>query len=104
MLVVGLGAGGHAKVVIEILRLLGGYEFAGLLDPKPDLWGTEVSGVRVLGDDSLLNHLYQQGARYAFVGVGTVGDTRTRKRLYEATQAAGFAAARAVHPRAVISN
>jgi sugar O-acyltransferase (sialic acid O-acetyltransferase NeuD family) len=103
MLVVGLGAGGHAKVVIEILRLLGGYEFAGLLDPKPELWGTEVLGIKVLGDDTLLNDLYQQGARCAFVGVGTVGDTRTRKKLYESAQAAGFAAAAAVHPRAAIS-
>jgi sugar O-acyltransferase (sialic acid O-acetyltransferase NeuD family) len=103
MLVVGLGAGGHAKVVIEILRLLGGYEFAGLLDVKPELRGTELSGVRVLGDDTLLAELYRQGARYAFVGVGTVGDTRTRKRLYEAAQRVGFEGARAVHPQAIVS-
>ena len=36
--VVGLGAGGHSKVVIEILQRMGGYELVGLLDPKKELW------------------------------------------------------------------
>jgi sugar O-acyltransferase (sialic acid O-acetyltransferase NeuD family) len=103
MLVVGLGAGGHAKVVIEILRLLGGYEFIGLLDAKPELHGTELSGVTVLGDDSLMAELYRQGARSAFIGVGTIGNTDSRQRLYEAAQRVGFEGARAVHPQAIIS-
>ena len=103
MRVIGLGAGGHAKVVIEILRLLGNYEFAGLLDPKPELRGTDLLGVRVLGDDTLLAELFQQDVRYAFIGLGTVGDTNPRKRLYEEAQRVGFKVARAVHPQAVIS-
>lgn len=55
--VIGLGAGGHAKVVIEILRLMGNCECVGLLDPKRALWGTKVLNVPVLGDDSLLPEL-----------------------------------------------
>lgn len=101
--VVGFGAGGHAKVVIEILRLLGGYEFVGLLDANPEMWGTKVSAVTVLGDDALLAELYQQGARYAFIGVGSVGDTSTHKRLYEEAQRLRFEFARAVHPQAIVS-
>ena len=59
--VVGLGAGGHAKVVLEILRLIGQHELVGLLDPNKELWDTEVLGVPVLGDDDLLPRLYKEG-------------------------------------------
>ena len=75
---IGLGAGGHAKVVIDILRLTGLYELIGLLDPKRPLWGTLVEGVPVLGNDELLPELRGQGVRHAFIGLGTTGGTRPR--------------------------
>ena len=62
MRTVGLGAGGHAKVVIEILQLIGDYKLEGLLDPKPELWHTRVLGVSVLGDDDLLSELYDRAS------------------------------------------
>ncbi|MBI4538157.1 MAG: acetyltransferase [Gemmatimonadetes bacterium] len=104
MRVIGIGAGGHAKVVMEILRLTGGHELVGLLDAKRELWGTAVMGVPVLGDDSLLCELHGQGLRHAFIGVGTTGDTKTRRRLYEEARRQGFEMVAAVHPRAVIAS
>jgi UDP-perosamine 4-acetyltransferase len=101
--VVGIGAGGHAKVVIDILRLMGGYEIVGLLDADKELWGSDVLGVHVLGDDSLLSQLYGQGIHDAFIGVGTVGDTQPRVRLYESARKQGFRIVRAIHPSAVIA-
>lgn len=101
--VVGLGAGGHAKVVIEILRLMGEYEIVGLLDPKRQLWGTEVLGIPVIGDDGLLPKLYSDGVRCAFIGVGHVGDAQPRKRLYEMVRAQGFRVVQAIHPQAIVS-
>ena len=102
--IVGLGAGGHAKVVIEILRLLGGYEFAGLLDANAELRGNEISGVTVLGSDLLLPELHQQGVRWVFIGVGSVGDISRRRRLYQEAQSLGFAVAPAQHPQAIVSS
>ena len=101
--VIGLGAGGHAKVVIEILRLMGSYELVGLLDPKQELWNTKVLEVPVLGDDNLLPKLYDQGVRHAFIGMGSIKDTVPRRRLYEEACGQGFQAVQAIHPRAVIS-
>lgn len=101
--VVGVGAGGHAKVVLEILRLLDGYELVGLLDPRQELRGTEVLGVPVLGDDSLLPDLYGQGIRHAFIGLGTAGDTEPRQRLYQRVRTAGFQLVDAIHPQATIA-
>lgn len=100
---IGLGAGGHAKVIIEILRLTGSCDLVGLLDAKSEYWGTEVLGVPILGDDSLLSELYDRGVRYAFIGVGTVGDTQPRKRLYQKVCQLGFQIVPAIHPQAVIS-
>lgn len=103
MRVIGLGAGGHAKVVIEILRLAGGCEIAGLLDSRQELWNTEVLGIPVIGDDSLLAKVYDQGIGHAFVGLGSVGDTLPRRRLYEKARGHGFQIVRALHPQAIIA-
>jgi len=101
--VVGLGAGGHAKVVIEILRDMGTYELVGLLDPKEELWNSEVLAVPVIGDDSLLPALYQEGISHVFIGVGSIGDTRPRRRLYERARLLGFEIVPAIHSNAVVS-
>jgi len=101
--VIGLGAGGHAKVVLEILQLMGGYKFVGLLDPKQELWNTEVLGTPVLGNDDLLPELYKDDVRHAFIGLGTVGDTSPRRQLYEKARAQGFQIVQAIHPQAILS-
>ena len=103
MRVVGLGAGGHAKVVVEILKLMGVHELAGLLDSNRGLWGTEVQGVPVLGDDGLLPGLHSQDVSHCFIGVGGVGGTGPRKRLYEMAGQTGFQMVDAIHPSAVVS-
>jgi sugar O-acyltransferase (sialic acid O-acetyltransferase NeuD family) len=101
--VLGLGAGGHAKVVIEILQLDGSYEMVGLLDPNIELRGRSVLEVPVLGDDTQLQPLYQQGIRHAFIGVGSVGDTTSRQRLYHLASTHGMQLVNAIHPSAVIA-
>jgi sugar O-acyltransferase (sialic acid O-acetyltransferase NeuD family) len=88
---------------MEILRVVGGWEIVGLLDPRPELWGTTVLGSPVLGGDDLLPCQYDAGVQHAFVGLGSASDTRPRQRLYERVRAAGFEVATAVHPRATVS-
>ena len=101
--VIGLGAGGHAKVVIEILKLNNKFDVVGLLDECGDKTGAEVGGVQVLGSDSMLPELYARGIRHAFIGVGTVGQGNRRPQLYETLRTLGFNLVTAIHPRATIS-
>ena len=101
--VVGFGAGGHAKVVIEILRSMQEYEIVGLFDPQQELWGSNVLGVEVLGDDSLMLRLRQQGINHAFIGVGSVGDMQQRRQLYEKVADLGFQIVAAMHTAATVS-
>ncbi len=101
--VVGVGAGGHARVVIDILRLAGEVELVGLLDASPEIWGYEVEGVKVLGDDSLLAVLYRQEITSAFIGLGSSGSTAERRRAYKMVKKLGFEVVQAIHPRATIA-
>lgn len=101
--VIGLGAGGHAKVVIDILNAAGGYEIVGLLDIDPRRHGDRVMGVPVCGADDMLEDFYGRGIRHAFVGIGSVGDSSRRRQAYERCRVAGFEMVRAVHPRAIVS-
>jgi UDP-perosamine 4-acetyltransferase len=103
MRVVGIGAGGHAKVLIDILRLRGEVEIIGLTDLNPTLWTTSVASVPVLGDDHLLPVLFAQGVTGAFVGVGGVGDDTLRRRLYEQVRSIGFDMISIIHPGTIIA-
>ena len=93
--VVVIGAGGHAKVCIELLRA-GGRKVAGVVGPD----AAPVLGAPVLGGDDDLPHLHGEGLREAFVAVG---DNARRVALGRAAQAAGFTLVNAVSPQAVVS-
>jgi len=101
--VIGLGAGGHARVLIEILSVGGEYEIVGLLDPDRSLWNERVEGIRVIGDDDLLPRLRSEGISDAFIGLGSVRDTGPRRRLYELATGCGFRIVDVIHPSALIS-
>jgi sugar O-acyltransferase (sialic acid O-acetyltransferase NeuD family) len=101
--VVGIGGGGHAKVLIEILRAHSSFEVVGLLDPNPELRGKSVLGIPVLGDDSLLLDLKEKGIRHFFIGVGSVCDSSKRKRIYEEALALNMEPVSSIHPGAIIS-
>lgn len=99
--VIVIGAGGHAKVVAEILRLSGKYEITGLLDSA--LVGKIVAGLPVLGGDELLPRLRADGVSAAFIGVGGTGDNLPRMKIFERVAGLDFTFANAIHPSAIIS-
>jgi len=98
-----LGAGGHARVVIDILQQTGSVEIVGLLTPDKCQFGKKVLGIPVLGDDTMLSELYEQGVRHAFLGVGSVERSELRCRLYEMIVQSGYKPVTAIHPAATIA-
>src|SRR3954466_8592888 len=76
MQIVIIGAGGHGKVVLDILRAGGRYEPVGFLDADPALAGTTARGLRGVGPAALLPKLRQQKVRGAGVAIGA---NRTRR-------------------------
>jgi sugar O-acyltransferase (sialic acid O-acetyltransferase NeuD family) len=100
---VGIGAGGHARVVLDSVLARGEVEVVGLLDANSTLWGAEMFGVPVLGGDELLEKLAAEGVRHAFVGIGGTRDNKRRAAAFERAHAAGMEVLTVVHPSAVVS-
>ena len=98
------GAGGHARVLLDLILEAGAAEPWALLDPDRARWGEEVYGVRVVGGDECLPHLAADGVSHFVVGVGSVGRGSARKRLYEIGTACGLAPLTLIHPTAVRSS
>lgn len=58
----------------------------------------------VVWDDHLMSQLYEQGARHAFIGLGSIGDTTPRQRLYEKAIQQRFQIVSAIHFSAVVAH
>jgi UDP-perosamine 4-acetyltransferase len=100
MQVVIIGAGGHGKVVLDILRAQGRYEPVGFVDADTRLTGTKVGGLPVFGPMNVLPRLRQQKTTHAIVAIG---DNRTRLRYAGAVEGEGFELINAIHPSAFVS-
>jgi len=92
------GAGGHAKVVAEILRL-NGFDVAGFVDGvNPNRRGSAFYGATVLGGDEVLDDLLASGVQQVVVGFG---DNRLRSHTADRLVEKGFRLATAMHPNAI---
>lgn len=95
--IVVIGAGGHAKVCIELLQSMG--EQVAFCVGTP---GSPPScvGVPVLYGDEHLARLHAEGYRRVFVAIGA---NRLRLKLAAAAVALGYELASAISPHAVVS-
>lgn len=93
-----VGAGFHAKVVLEAVLALRRFDVVGLTDPT-DRPG-RVLDVPLLGSDDILPDLWSKGVRTAVIAVG---DNRLRQTLGRKLVELGFALPAIVHPEAFVS-
>ena len=99
-----LGAGGHARVLIDAYLLLG-EPIAGVLDPDPATHGaTMLGGVRVLGGEDLLERKGAASTCRLVNALGSVRLPRLRQTVYERFEGKGFTFAGIVHPSATVSD
>jgi UDP-perosamine 4-acetyltransferase len=104
MRVVVVGAGGHARSVIDALRTSAAdFEPVACTDPDPARAGSAVDGVPVLGDDGVLEGLREEGIEGACLGVGGVGDNLPRAQLHARLRGIGFRLPAVVHGRAYVA-
>jgi UDP-perosamine 4-acetyltransferase len=94
-----IGAGGHGKVVLDILRAEGAANPVGFIDADSALAGTTVAGLEVLGGPNLLPKLRKKYAH----AIVAIGDNRARRSYAIAAQSAGFELINAIHPTASVS-
>ena len=84
-----IGAGGHAKSVVDTIERNGIFEIAGFLD-KDEVGRKVYRTYQIIGHDEELPDLFQDGIRYAFVCVGFMGNSDVRKRLYDTLKSIGY--------------
>ena len=95
-----IGAGGHAKVLLDAL-LSAGQTVHGLLDADATRHGTSVLGKPVLGDDRWLETATMETLRLVN-GIGSNGPVTAKRVAFERAKAAGYDFATAQHPAAVV--
>ena len=71
-----IGAGGHAKSVIDIIEELGSWKIIGLIGRENEKQ-KQVSGYRVIGTDEDLR-LIRKECNYAFIGIGQIKNCEPR--------------------------
>ncbi len=94
-----IGAGGHGKVVLDILRAAGSHQPIGFVDADAALAGARVGGLPVLGAPNILPRLRQQKIHGAIVAIG---DNRARTRYADLLRQQGFELVNAIHPSAIV--
>jgi acetyltransferase EpsM len=93
------GGGGHAKALIDLIRAVGVYQLAGIVDDGIPA-GTAVLDVPVLGGEEQLAALFARGIRMAVNAVGGIGRPQVRAKVFETIAQAGFTCPSLVHPSA----
>lgn len=96
-----LGTGGHARVLIDTLRLCS-VEIIGATNPVQSLRGQEIFGIKVLGpDDELYN--YSAGKVKLVNAIGSVALPISRRQLFAKWKNRGYVFADVIHPSAIIA-
>jgi UDP-perosamine 4-acetyltransferase len=95
--IVVVGAGGHAKVVIELLLAMG-WPPIGLIDGGAGV--PAVLGIPVLGDDHVLPGLRADGVSTACIALG---DNQLRQKIGNELTRLGFVLPAVMHPTALVS-
>lgn len=94
-----IGGGGHCHSVIDSVIGTNKYDEIGIID-KVD---SSCLGVSVIGTDNDLPVLIKDGWTFAMITVGSVGNTKTRRRLYEMIKGLGYLSPSIIDPTAVIA-
>lgn len=96
-----IGAGGHCKVVIDIIKSTNKYEIIGITDRNVEK--NNLLDIPILGDDSILESLYKKGIKHAFICIGALGDLKIRNIIYDRLKKIGFNIPVLIHKKAIVS-
>lgn len=99
-----VGAGGHCKVIIDIIKSVSKYDIVGVTDrayvSSEDKF---VLDIPIIGDDSRLEELYNSGVTNAFVCVGALQNIALRHVIYNKLKDIGFNIPVLIHKNSIVS-
>jgi sugar O-acyltransferase (sialic acid O-acetyltransferase NeuD family) len=100
--VVVIGAGGHARVLIDCLRLMK-REILGVTTQEPGRSGGTYEGLKILGDETVL-HKYPVDQIEIVNAVGTTRVDSRRQSVFDSWKGLGYAFASVIHPSAIVAS
>ena len=95
-----LGAGGHANVLISVLKT-GKIDILGITDLVTAKVGDHINGNPVLGQEDIIFR-YLPDSILLVNGIGSVGSTTKRGTIYEKFKNHGYSFISVIHPSAII--
>jgi len=99
-----LGAGGHARVLLELMRA-GGHAVLGACDPQLAAEGAaQWQGLDVLGDDTTLAARLGPAQVRLILGVGQLSAGTLRERIHDRWRVLGYDFPALVHPTAWLAD
>lgn len=101
MRVIVIGGGGHAKVVISLLKKLSGYDIVGYTDAKNN--GDLLSSVYLGNDDVLKRIVNEQNIDALVVGVGQIKNAAQRRKIVNDLEELNVGFPALVSPDAVVN-
>jgi sugar O-acyltransferase (sialic acid O-acetyltransferase NeuD family) len=98
-----IGAGGHGRAVLDVIRSEGRYDVAGVIDSVRPA-GSEWLGLTVFGDEQRLDELCREADTR--LGIVAIGDNWRRRALASRLESRvpGFTLVSCVHPAASVAS
>jgi sugar O-acyltransferase (sialic acid O-acetyltransferase NeuD family) len=99
--VIVVGAGGHAKVLIDILHM-NHIPMIGLTDKNMKSQGKTILGVPIIGDDDLILS-YSPQKIMLVNGLGSTGSTLHRQQIFTTFKDRGYGFCNVIHKSAILA-
>jgi sugar O-acyltransferase (sialic acid O-acetyltransferase NeuD family) len=98
-----IGGGGHCKSVLDTILSHNDFSEIGIIE-KTEKNNSDILSIPVIGCDHELEHLYNNGYKYAFITVGSIGDPKLRIKLFKIVRDMGFEIPNLIDQTACVSN
>ncbi|WP_461206462.1 acetyltransferase [Clostridium sp. DL1XJH146] len=95
-----IGAGGHCKVIIDIIENSYNYEIVGVLDKTKKGY---INDTPIIGNDDELLQLFNNGVKNAFVCLGALDNLIIRQKIYNKLKKIGFEIPTLIHKNSIVS-
>ena len=103
-----IGGGGHCHSVLDSVLSSGLYTKIGVVakdqDNFDELKNDRFVADYLIGTDEYLQRLYEEGWRFTFITLGSIGNTKGRRAIYSVISRIGFELPKIIDVSAVVSN
>ena len=98
-----IGAGGGAKMCIDLLETSSSYQVVGLLDDNIEV-GTKVLNVPVIGNTQCIEQLLKININHFVIAFGVLEKRNIRFELYTNLKKLGCEFPNIIHPKSIVEN